>query len=578
MNESGQGKKSRLFSRPGALLVDDRPLKIDLPTPPAITLTPPRMEELSAPPVAAPPPPAPEPEPEPEDEPSAGPARLFVGGPRVVSPTAVRAVSAASEADDPPPWRRAAAEEDWRSARAPREERVPWSGLDRSARTVAEDVNGRLEREKREQERLGRPAGGRPAGTRPAGPRAWDAMAQESGAPHGAWPRWSEPEEAPAAGVTPPPRDPEEYAPEPPAVRVALARAITPEEADAPATPLPALALPTPSAPRAAPPARVAASPVVLPSERGPLPEPAPLGPPPRGAAARELARAARPLAQEVSEASEDEFFGDRTQSPTRTLERRLQPTFPDEEVPRSAGPRFVPRNQRPNARKDSNLSAAWLAALGILLLGAALLTFAWRVKKQVAEPDSVGNVASAVTSPEAPPTKPPEATVDADLPPGPAAPSPAPLGSPPDIATAAGPQAATPPNPTTPPATPPETPISLADLPSGHTSGAAANPSSSVIVAGASSRPGVAVQPSKPAGSTGLEKVDPGFLLVVTDQAARVKVDGKSLGTVSGSKSFELPPGVHTVKITPTRGGRTQSLDVRIDSGRPTQIGFKLK
>ena len=562
--------------------MDDRPLKIDLPTPPAITLTPPRMEELSAPPVAAPPPPpppAPEPEPETEDEPLSGPARLFVGGPRVVSPTAVRAVSAAAEADDPPPWRRAPAEDDWRNARAPREERVPWSGLDRSARTVAEDVNGRVEREKREQERLGRSGAARPAGARPAGPRAWDAMAQESGAPHGAWPRWSEPEAAPAAGVTPPPRDPEEYTPEPPGVRVALSRAITPEEAEVPAAPLPSLALPTPSAPRAALPPRVAAS-VVLPSERPPFPEPAPLGPPPRGAAARELARPARPLPQEVSEASEDEFFGDRTPAPARTLERRLQPTFPDEEVPRPGGPRFVPRNQRPAARRDSNLSAAWLAALGILLLGGALLAFAWRIKNQVVEPEAVVNVTAAVPPPVTPPAKPPEATVDADLPPGTAAtaaaaPGEAPVIAAPDPATAAG---SPPPTAVSPPATPPEAPSSLADLPSGHASGAAANPTSSVIVAGAASRPGVAVQPTKPAGSTGLEKVDPGFLLVVTDQAARVKVDGKSLGTVSGSKSFELPPGVHAVKITPVKGGRTQSLDVRIDSGRPTQIGFKLK
>ncbi len=143
----GGGPKNRLFARPGALLVDDRPLRIELPRPPPITM--PLVENLWAGGDVVDPS---------DDEPQAGPARLFVGPPRAVAPAGVRAAGFSAQTAGREPDE-SAADETWES-------RLRWTGLDRSARTVAQDGDGRRVRERGERARASSDA-----------PQAWTPVA-----------------------------------------------------------------------------------------------------------------------------------------------------------------------------------------------------------------------------------------------------------------------------------------------------------------------------------------------------------------------------------------------------------------
>ncbi len=105
MGDRPKNRPASLFARPRALLVDDRPLRIDLPGPPPLD----RAPRAGAPGAPATPPPE-------EDEAQAGPVRLFIGAPRSVTPARVRAGFDGSDTDaegEPPPPRHA---EPWRAA------------------------------------------------------------------------------------------------------------------------------------------------------------------------------------------------------------------------------------------------------------------------------------------------------------------------------------------------------------------------------------------------------------------------------------------------------------------------------
>lgn len=387
------GKKSRLFSRPSALLVDDRPLRIELPSPPPIHLSMPlAMGRTQPDEVDEPPPDAP-------DEPVEGPARLFIGAPRAVAPTGVRAFGGTATGVDEAAPEPLQAPDDW-------EERLRWTGLDRSARTRVEDVDGRRDRERQERAR---------SRTQPA---AWEALAQ-----------------APAPrGVVPTPV-PEEYATEPAIPAPRLPRVAVSEP---PAEPPPPVQRISGAATRAAAAdARVGRSDVRV-------------EPPPSAPAPRFPASAANPSR------AEDDFFtapasprgGGRPPSrpePTRQVD---PPTTPP-------SARFVPRNQRPSAARVGSSPVVWFVA-GLVLIGGALAVVWWRIRGDVeaqpGSPQAVVAVVDPVPSPvpdpgsvppaeavveapvvvDPPPVEPPEPPVEPPAPPVVTVPVPAPVEPPP--------------------------------------------------------------------------------------------------------------------------------------------------
>lgn len=287
------------------------------------------------------------PPPEPTDEPVEGPARLFIGAPRTVTPTGVRPFGDSTTGVDEAAPDPARTPDDW-------EERLRWTGLDRSARTRVEDVDGRRDRERQERSR---------SRTQPG---AWDALAKTP-APRGV---------APVAS--------EEYATEP--------------------------ALPAPRAPRAA-----ISEP---PAEPPPPPPPRPGGAATRAAAAdarvsrgpaapRFSAAAANP-----SQADEDFFT---SPAPARAGARnagRSEPARAVEPVAPPPAGRFVPRNQRPLVPNAGSSPVLWFVA-GFVLIGGALGVVWWRIRGDVETPvePTVPSVAVVeVGQPEAfpPPVDPP--------------------------------------------------------------------------------------------------------------------------------------------------------------------------
>ena len=285
--------------------MDDRPLRIDLPLPPPLDMP---LAEAESPPGL------PAEVDDAEEEPLRGPARLFVGPPRSVSPAGVRAAGLVDTTDIGVHDAEAHPPEDWES-------RLRWTGLDRSARTVAEDGEGRRDRERRERARAAATERGN-----------WDAMASPPARPVSPpQPAW------PVAEPSPPPR------------------AFTPP----------------PDEPTPAPPRVVAAAPSV--------PEPSPTERRlTRGAAARLAEREALavPPREAVSEAVEDDFFATpsgptpATEAPRRAPARRLTPGA---SPPSPAPGRFVPRNQRSASRRAVVPAWVWaVAGAACLAAGAA--------------------------------------------------------------------------------------------------------------------------------------------------------------------------------------------------------------
>ncbi|GDX83477.1 hypothetical protein LBMAG42_52880 [Deltaproteobacteria bacterium] len=361
------GKKGRLFSRPSALLVDDRPLRIELPSPPAIHLTMPLAmgktqpdEEEASPP-------------EPPDEPVEGPARLFIGAPRAVAPTGVRPFGNTTGVDEAAPDP-AAAPDDW-------EERLRWTGLDRSARTRVEDVDGRRDRERQERSR---------SRTQPA---SWEALAQPP---------------APRSGT--PPVAPEVYATEP---TVSAPRPTSP-------TPPP----PTPRPGGAASRAAAADARANRGEKRAEPPEPP---------AAPRL-----PLTASNPSRADEDFFT--SPDPTRGGARpagRAEPARRADPPTTPPSGRFVPRNQRPSIPRVGSSPVMWFVA-GLLLIGGALGVVWWRIRGDLDVQPSPSPPAVAVVEPDVSAAVSPVAEVpvpDASMPPAiadpPVAPPPEPVAPP---------------------------------------------------------------------------------------------------------------------------------------------------
>lgn len=358
------GKKSRLFARPSALLVDDLPLRIELPSPPAIHLSLPHgmgvalpdgREELPQ-------------EPEAPDEPVAGPARLFIGPPRPVSPSGVRALGSTTGVDDELPERRSAPD-DW-------EERLRWTGLDRSARTRVEDVDGRRDRERQERAR---------SRTQPA---AWEALAKP-----------------PTLNAAHTPAHAEAYATEP---TLSTPRAARTPPPDAVAAELP------PPLPRSGGAVTRAAAADARASrgERAEAPPVAPpAAPPVRG-----------PFGAEAASRAEEDFFTSPVAA--RGGGRPTGRAEPAHDAARVAAKppagRFVPRNQRPATPKAGSSPVMWLVA-GLVLIGGALGVVWWRIRGDVEGPPPPVAVVAPVEpalvpvdpSALATPTPPPEAPVE---------------------------------------------------------------------------------------------------------------------------------------------------------------------
>lgn len=66
------------------------------------------------------------------------------------------------------------------------------------------------------------------------------------------------------------------------------------------------------------------------------------------------------------------------------------------------------------------------------------------------------------------------------------------------------------------------------------------------------------------------------GFLQVLCNREAAVYVDGKRVGSTADQDPLEIIAGTHVVKVV--AGGRSRSMEVRIDAGRSRQVKFELR
>ncbi len=506
-----------------------------------------------------------------DEEPEAGPARLFIGPPRATSP---RGVSAGIEAAPDTGASEAGPPGDW-------EERLRWSGLDRSARTVAEDREGQAERM--------RPRGAIPEAARravmgQASPRPADDTAVRAGDPddgHAVSPFLAQnPAEAArmrqAAG----------------AARVAAAAAPAP-------APTPPPAPPKEEAPAAAPArpgrslAELRGATVGVPPAREPAPAPAAAAPPPlppsRGAASRLRQRGQLAPDAGVSDVSADEHLGGaRLELPPRPAVPPAPATAPAAAAPsptRAPAP-FIPRNQRPPESRPPRVSATVWAVTGIGLMVFSAGFIWWRIRGQVRSAEPAAEQEAALP-PEVPPAAPepvaiaapveppvaPDPVVEPEVVPVPApvvvvAPPVAPTAivpapKPPEVVVVVPPPVAKPPPEplvmTVPAPKPPApAPVEPARVP------ATPVPAAPTILT-----PGAAQ--SSPAEAAGL-------LRITTNPPARVQIDGKAMGTIAEQGEFSLSGGEHRVRVVSTTNGKSQTMLVRIDPGRSTAISFQLK
>ena len=598
MSDPANGAKSRLFSRPKALLVDDRSSQIVLPPPPPIAMSFPAPEPeptLVLPPRGMPvrggDPELGEPGVPPDEEPEQGPARLFIGPPRVSTP---RGVSVGIDAAPPTNVDEVEPSGDW-------EERLRWAGLDRSARTVAED---------RDAERS-RP---RPPGALPEAARRGVMGQGPAGARPAASTAHGRPDPGHDGNVNPfLAQNPAE------AARLRLAAsalrasgplagglgapgaAATPVEGEAPRAKAPARSLaelrnaavatsPPAAVPAALPPAAVAAPPPVpasaaappSPEPRAPqvaAPAPPPL-PPSGGAAARLRHRGHTPPASGLP---------DPTAAAAEVVAAPAAAPAARAPAPKPANPSagkqaaFVPRNQRPSRSSKSRVAPHVWTFAGLGLLAFAIAVVWWRIRPVVEEEDAVPAAPSSEIAAPPPvveaPASPPEA-----LPPEPLVPEgtvaldpllpPADPGLPDVAAPVAAPvtPAPSPPAPAaTPPASKPEAPLVVTVPPP-------------TVPAPTQPDPAAAVTPPVPSailtpGKGGAQAAEsPGLLRITTDTRARVQIGKKSVGNVDASGEFSLPPGEHRVRGTAIRTGKSQVMMVRIDPGRTTAVSFLLK
>ena len=249
----------------------------------------------------------------------------------------------------------------------------------------------------------------------------------------------------------------------------------------------------------------------------------------------------------------------------------------------------FVPRNQRPaRAAKPYVPTSVWaVAGIGLMALSVAFVW--WRIREDVGASGPQASPAGALAGPvmpsgSAPPAQggPTESPVAADA--AAVAADPAATAAPaavtaPGAVSPAAPAAVSPipaptpsvaPDPTSDPAIvlKPEPPPKLAPtatpLPS-----PAPSPAPTPVPA-----PSAVVSPSTPSSTAEAS----GLLRVTTNAKARVKIDGKSVGTILEAADFSLPGGEHKVVVTAYGTGKTQTMLVRIDPGRSTQIAFQLK
>jgi hypothetical protein len=574
LSQSGSSTKSRLFARPGALFVDDRSGRIELPEPPRFAMSYPESEAeptVTPPPRSPLPPPEAEavepPNPEPDDEPVEGPARLFVGAPRAHSP---RGAAAGITTDVDPAEVAPGAVDDW-------EQSLRWAGLDRAARTVVEDHAGRVERERMQRTRpvpepqrwgariggLGgiEPRGGpaEPLPPSPPVPARATAHDEEAESPYLAQ-NPAEPARLrasvgrkAAAAAQPAGGVPAAAAPAP--APTPVARPAAPERSLA-ALREAALAAPSPASlpPAHEPPAAATPPP---PRRTTPTP-PADVRPPaaPSGGAAERLRQRGQALpASGLSEAWEP-GVGEHPPPPT-PLRAALAPPAPRAKASapgrRDDAP-FVPRSQRP-ARPQPPRVPAWAwASAGVGLVLIALAFVGWRIQEQLGEGapaapenpgvDTIPVVAAPVVETGDAPTPPPPPIEAAPAPPLPAPPSPAtPVAAPDDPAVGAAPAAPVPP-------------------------AVAADVKPPEPAPSASPSPEPAPAPEIPTG----------VLRLKADARARVFIDGTAVGTISETTDFTLPGGEHKVRVTSLATGRAQTMLVRVDPGRSTLVEFQVK
>lgn len=595
MSDPANGAKSRLFSRPKALLVDVRSSQIVLPPPPPIAMSFPAPEPeptLVLPPRGMPVRGAQPEQGEPgipqDEEPEQGPARLFIGPPRLSTP---RGVSVGIDAASPTNVDEVEPAGDW-------EERLRWAGLDRSARTVAEDRDAERSRP--------RPPGALPdaarrgvmgqsgAGARPAATTAHGraepgndgnfnpflaqnpaeaarlrlaASALRAGGPvvgeRGALGVASTPVEGEAASARAPARSLAELrnaavATSPPApVAPALTPAVVPFTSPVPA----AGEAPPPPEPRAP---QVAA------------PAPPPL-PPSGGAAARLRHRGHTPPGSGVVD------------PPAAAAEAVAAPTAPPAArapAPKPANPSagkqaaFVPRSQRPTRPSQARLPAHVWTFAGLGLLAFAIAFLWWRIRPVVEEEEAVPTGAISASPPVADVSVPPPAAPPPEpaLPEGPVAVDP--LLPPadavlPDGSAPVAPPATTEPSPpapaVTPPAPKPQAPLAVTVPPLPAPAPPQPAPTETVTPP----VPSAILTPGKGAAEAA---ESPGLLRITTDTRARVQIGKKSVGNVDASGEFSLPPGEHRVRVTAVRSGKSQLMMVRIDPGRTTAVSFLLK
>lgn len=495
------------------------------------------------------------PPPPPDEEPEVGPARLFIGPPRATSPWGVSAgIEAApdtgtSEAGPPGDW----------------EERLRWSGLDRSARTVAEDREGQAERM--------RPRGAIPEAAR----RAVMGQAPQRPADDTAV-RAGDPDDGQA--ISPfLSQNPAEAARMRQAARVAAAPAPAPSPPPAPsgeAAPAAAPARPGRSL------AELRGATVGVTPAREPAPAPVAAAPPPlppsRGAAARLRQRGQLAPDAGVSDVSADEHLGGaRLELPPRPAAPPAPAAAPAVAAPsptRAPAP-FVPRNQRPPEVRPPWVSATVWAVTGIGLMVFSAGFIWWRIRGQVrsAEPAAVQEASPvpelpraapepvAIAAPVEPEVVPvPEPGVVVASPAAPAVVVPAP--KPPEVVAAPPPVVKPPPEPlvvTVPAPKPPApAPVEPPRAP------ATPDPAAPTILT-----PGGGQTPTAEAA---------GLLRITTNARARVQIDGKGMGTIAEQGEFSLSGGEHRVRVVSTTTGKFQTMLVRIDPGRSTAIIFQLK
>ncbi|MES2639673.1 MAG: hypothetical protein V4850_09325 [Myxococcota bacterium] len=94
---------------------------------------------------------------------------------------------------------------------------------------------------------------------------------------------------------------------------------------------------------------------------------------------------------------------------------------------------------------------------------------------------------------------------------------------------------------------------------------------------------PPAAVVPVAKAGATPLEErrgdfqTATGFLQVLCNKKATIYVDNVKMGSTADHASIELTAGTHRVKVVGSNG-RSRTMDVRIDAGRPRQVQLDLR